>query len=505
MNNEKQFFNMLEIYPAPTIVHDTRKFVFVNSAFVKMIGASSKQELLGRDILDIVHSSSLSKSLESLSYPGRLDVFELRDLCLVRMDGSIIYVDVSGTHILMEGHDYINIIFNDITTLRMNEERYHSLFELSPEGIILQDEKGCIIDANPKAVELTGFSLDELVGNNIAVIASHADKSLIDSNLQKILSGEILRQESFASRKDGTRLNVQLTETKVPLPGGKSGILTLIADITERKANEQLLIKAKKEAEEMSSLKSSFLLNMSHELRTPMIGVIGFAEILSEYKNDPEIRSIGNRIFASSTRLLETLKKIMDFSRIEAGRSNPVAKEFELIDSVIEVCKTFEYQINNSNLYLRFGSHISGCRCLLDKSMFVQALENLISNAIKFTFHGGVTVNLWHQTRGDKKRILISVTDTGIGIDSNDFEIIFQAFRQASEGMGRHFEGTGLGLTIAKNHIEKMGGTISVNSTPGKGSIFTISLPLENNGITLSDGEQILYNCAGGVNRPGNS
>lgn len=123
MDNEKQFFSMLEIYPAPTIVHDTRKFVFVNSAFLKMIGASSKEELLGHDILDIVHPSSLNQSLESLSTPGRLDVFELRDLCLVRMDGSIIYVDVSGTHILMEGHDYINIIFNDITTLRMNEER----------------------------------------------------------------------------------------------------------------------------------------------------------------------------------------------------------------------------------------------------------------------------------------------------------------------------------------------------------------------------------------------
>ncbi len=494
MDNEKQFFNMLAVYPAPTIVHDNSKFVFVNPAFLKMIGATSKDEMLGRDILEIVHPSSLPKAIESLSHPERLEVFELRDICLVRVDGNLIYTDVSGTHILMEGHDYINIIFNDITALRMNEERYHSLFELSPEGIILQDELGNIIDANPKAVELIGLPKEDLINNNINVIASHADKTLIESNIKRILSGEVLHQEALASRMDGTVLIVQLTETRVPLPGGKTGILTLIADITERKANEELLLKAKKEAEEMSALKSSFLLNMSHELRTPMIGVLGFAEILGEYESDPGIQSIGNRIFASSTRLMDTLKKIMDFSRIEAGRSHPSLKQFELLNIVTDVCNLFDYQLQNSKLSFKLSTNIAECRCIFDANMFSQALENLISNAIKFTFEGGVTVNLTKEETPGGKFLIVSVADTGIGIEEKDLEIIFLEFRQASEGVGRDFEGTGLGLTIAKNHIENMGGTISVNSTPGKGSVFTITLPLHDDHVILTETERVLYN-----------
>lgn len=259
-------------------------------------------------------------------------------------------------------------------------------------------------------------------------------------------------------------------------------------DITERKlleierenAQNELLV-AKEKAEAMSRLKSHFLANMSHELRTPLNGILGYADILVEKLEDPEVSNMAQGIYNSGKRLSETLNFILDFSVAEADKIEVFFQETKITPVIKGCIEQFEETLKKKNLTLKTEFPVEDVISSLDERLFKRIVYNLIDNAVKFTRTGGIFVKVEHENVEGTPWSVIKVKDSGIGIKKENYNLIFDDFRQVSEGISRNYEGTGLGLTITKKTVELMGGTISVESTLGEGSTFTVKFPLIQN------------------------
>ncbi|MEI7812556.1 MAG: hybrid sensor histidine kinase/response regulator [Ignavibacteria bacterium] len=250
-------------------------------------------------------------------------------------------------------------------------------------------------------------------------------------------------------------------------------------DIELRKIVEEQLSNAKTKAEELSRFKSSLLGNLSHEFRTPLIGIIGFAQMLNDWATDPEFLMMIDSIYNSGKRLLSTLNSILDLSELEAGNLKANINEFNLSDIVQSVARLFKTDALRKQLSLIIEITDVGIIGLIDKALFDQVLIYVIDNAIKYTETGSITIKVKKETdMQDNSWGVISITDTGTGIPAGARELIFEEFRQASEGFTREFDGIGLGLTIAKKMLSLMNGKIELNSELGKGTDIKITIPL---------------------------
>jgi len=248
-----------------------------------------------------------------------------------------------------------------------------------------------------------------------------------------------------------------------------------MASILDRIEREADLRAARDEAEEMNRLKSAFLANMSHEIRTPLTSIIGFAEILRD-EADESTQRFANLIHTSSQRLMETLKSVLDLSKLEAGAMDLSPESVQVDAAVQSTVDLFQPRASAQDVALTTHGTDAECRAVLDKSALDRVLSNMISNAIKFTPSGG-SVDVHLHPAPDA--IEIAVADTGVGIEEAFLPDLFEAFTQESTGNTRAFEGSGLGLAITKRLVDLMGGTISVESTKGEGTTFTVRLPRE--------------------------
>ncbi len=267
--------------------------------------------------------------------------------------------------------------------------------------------------------------------------------------------------------------------------------LGTVQDITERVLaeerllNEQILaekeiIKAKERAEEMSRLKSNFLANMSHEFRTPLNGILGYAEILQSQLKDKDQLEMINGIFYSGKRLSETLKYILDLSDAESEKIKLNLSRVEIIPIVKNCIATYASEASEKNLILDLIVQNENIIATLDENLLQRIINNLLNNAIKFTKTGKVSVEVGIESNSSESDAIwfyIKVSDTGIGIPLDKIDLIWEEFRQVSEGLSRSYEGAGLGLTISKKAVELMHGMISVKSESGVGSTFIVRFP----------------------------
>ncbi len=254
-----------------------------------------------------------------------------------------------------------------------------------------------------------------------------------------------------------------------------------LGGLIEREISNKELIVAKEAAESMSKLKSNFLANMSHELRTPLIAILGYTEILSGEVDNKDWLDMVETIMQSSKRLLETLNLILDLSKIEADKIQVNTVELNFVDEINETINLLKPFADRKNLYLNSRVSDKNIRINADKRLLQSVITNLINNGIKYTNKGGVTIDLKTYEKNNLCFVALTVSDTGIGIAEEDQAVVFDEFRQVSEGYNRSFEGAGLGLTITKKFVEKMGGTISLKSSPGNGSVFTVEFPISAN------------------------
>ena len=258
------------------------------------------------------------------------------------------------------------------------------------------------------------------------------------------------------------------------------GVVAIYADITELKQREAELAAARDAADEANRTKSGFLANMSHELRTPLNAIIGVTEMLQEdardLKRDDQIEPL-DRVMRAARHLLALINDILDLSKIEAGRMELHVEFFSVTQTIDDVVKTVEtLAAKNANRVVTDCSPALGLMHA-DQMRVRQALLNLLSNANKFTERGTVTINARQQDENGQSWITIAVTDSGIGMTAEQMGKLFQEFSQADSSTTRKYGGTGLGLAISRRFCQMMGGDISVESEPGRGSTFTIRLP----------------------------
>jgi len=239
---------------------------------------------------------------------------------------------------------------------------------------------------------------------------------------------------------------------------------------------QQELVVQKQKAEVSSKLTSSLLANMNHELRTPMNGILGFAEILTNDLLDPDARMKAENILISGRRLMDTLDAIMDLSHLESDKVIRKFVPLSIKKSLLKVLSNYEPLIHRKNLRLNLNVP-AFMQILGDDYLLQHMLRCLIDNAVKYTDEGSITIEAVEIAGDEQEKIAISVKDTGIGIAEDNFDLIFETFRQVSEGYGRKFEGSGLGLSISKKIALLLNGEIRLKSKIGEGSEFIVILP----------------------------
>jgi PAS domain S-box-containing protein len=351
-------------------------------------------------------------------------------------------------------------------------------FNSAPVGIILVRNR-VIRGCNPRLEEISGYARNELIGATTRFLfANDADWETVGRDVYASLrSGDTDVREILGRRKDGSSVWLRLSGRTIDLDNPDTDIIVMVDDISlERKALADMQ-HAKVLAEEATRMKSEFLANMSHEIRTPMNAIIGLAHLLEKRTSEPDAREKLERIHSAGKHLLGIINDILDFSKIEADklvilnetmdvRAIPGNVVSMLADAAaakgIALCKESD----------ALPQVVSG-----DVTRVTQALVNLVSNAIKFTPAGSVTIRTLKESEtAEQIRVRFEVVDSGIGIPPDTLPTLFTPFQQADSSTSKRFGGTGLGLAITRRLAEMMGGEAGASSTPGVGSTFWFSV-----------------------------
>ena len=369
--------------------------------------------------------------------------------------------------------------------------------EQSANSIIITSPRGDIEYVNPHFCATTGYTVEEVIGHHPRIL--NAETKSVDDNRemwQTALNGGRWAGELLFRKKNGELFWEQATLTPVHDDQGViTCLIAIMVDITERKRAEEEMRWAKEQAEAANRAKSEFLANMSHEIRTPMNGVIGMAQLLEMTELSREQREYTNLLIESGKTLLTLINDILDLSKIEAGRIEVEATDFDLQTVILEAVQLLSPRAQGKGLELVWRIDPDVPLLLTgDAGRLRQILTNLIGNAIKFTQHGSVTLHI-QKNREDEESVALRffIRDTGIGIAANKLGMIFDPFTQADGSTTRSYGGTGLGLTISRQLAEMMGGSVGVESVEGKGSTFWLSMELKKQsaGVPLSPDVQL--------------
>jgi signal transduction histidine kinase/CheY-like chemotaxis protein len=318
------------------------------------------------------------------------------------------------------------------------------------------------------------------VPGGVASVAISLHNGWTVQTFAAVTSGGILaNQTALALLIAGVAVSLALGALVVVLGTGRARALGLV----EARTHE--LAAARDDAVEASKAKSVFVASVSHELRTPLSGVIGTSELLMETKLDPEQREYAEIVRSSSEALLLVINDILDFSKIEAGKLELDESSFALSEMIAESCALLLPLAREKRIGLEVETDPDLPGWLHgDATRLRQVLINLLSNAVKFTSEGRVVVHVSATAGPQASTVRVEVRDTGIGIDEATLDRLFQPFTQADSSTARKYGGTGLGLTISRQLIEMMGGTVGARSTPGEGSTFwfEVALPLADQG-----------------------
>ena len=370
---------------------------------------------------------------------------------------------------IQKAHDSLEIRVEERTSY------LNALTENSPLAIMVLDAEQKVQLCNPAFEQMFQYSRRELIGKPV-------DGLLAETNLlaearkisHETLGGIPITLVTKRKRRDGSLIDVELHGVPLVVNGRVVGSLCLYQDISARKRTEEAMQQAKEAAEASSRAKSEFLANMSHEIRTPMNGIMGMTELVLDTELDSEQREYLNTAKMSADSLLSLINDILDYSKIEAGKLEIDAVDFNLGDAIGDTMKMLSLRAHQKGLELAYDFQPDVPDALLgDPGRLRQVIVNLVGNAIKFTEKGEVILSVqadWKTT--DDIQLHFMISDTGIGIAPEKQAAIFEAFTQADGSMSRTYGGTGLGLTISSCLVTLMHGRVWVESELGKGSRF---------------------------------
>jgi len=365
--------------------------------------------------------------------------------------------------------------------LRDSEALYASLVENLPVHVLRKDLQGRFTFANRSFCRLVGKSLAEIQGKTDYDLYPPAMAEKFRHDDRRVAESGELFDDVETNQQDGELRYVQVMKSPVRDAEGKTvGTQAVFWDVTERKRAESERERAKEAAEAANRAKSAFVANMSHEIRTPLNALLGMAELVLDTRLTAEQREYLTVIQESGENLLLLINDILDFSKIEAGRLDLDDSPFDLRESLGDTMKSLAIRAHRKGLELLchvapdVPSAVSG-----DSTRLRQVVVNIVDNAIKFTERGEVILDVRRESASDREVVLhFAVRDTGIGIAPEKHKQIFGAFEQADTTTTRRFGGTGLGLAIAARLVELLGGKITVESAPGKGSTFHFNIRL---------------------------
>ncbi|WP_339837337.1 response regulator [uncultured Flavobacterium sp.] len=484
-------------------------YTYVSPA-VKTLRGFEPEEAMKQQISDVLTPSSYQKAIKLLSellseasYLKNSEVVQKSiELEMFRKDNSTVWTEVKASLILDDNKNPIGVlgISRDISERKLISDKLLQLsraVEQSPTLIVITNTKGIIEYVNPKFSAITGYSLEEVIGKNTNILKSgHTSPSAYKKIWKTIASGGEWKGEFLNKRKDGSLYWEEASITSIKNSEGEiTHYLAVKSDITEKKKNIDELIIAKERAEESDRLKSAFLANISHEIRTPMNGILGFSELLKQpnLTGDEQIKYL-KIIEKSGNRMLNIINNIVDISKIEAGLVELTNSETNINNQIDYAFTFFKPEAEKKGIQLVQNPTLQKQEAIIniDREKLYSILLNLIKNAIKYSDKG--TIEIGYKLIKAQKEPFIEfyISDTGIGISTDQQEMIFERFIQAdiSDRNVRH--GAGLGLSISKAFVELMGGAIRVESKEGIGSTFYFTVPYSpSKGIVKQEKEPI--------------
>ncbi|MBD2133147.1 response regulator [Sphaerospermopsis sp. FACHB-1094] len=534
---QESYHNLVEVYPEAILIVSADKFVFVNSATVKLFGVTSTAELLGKKFIDFVHPDfhrEMNKELQNIQINKQS--ISLHEVKFVRLDGRKIHVEIVVASLTYQGQSAAQIFARDITqrkqtelalhkakdelelrvaertaelitvnhqlqsqlderrrtqeALRISQTRFEGILSIADDAIISIDSNQKITLFNQGAEKIFGYSAQEVLGEKLDLLLPmrfaeqhrHHVSDFGKSSGSARRMGE--RREIFGCRKDGTEFPAEASISKLEV--GEECVYTVILrDITERRQVEKM--------------KDEFVSVVSHELRTPLTSIHGSLGMLASglLPTDSEQGKRLLQIATDSTeRLVRLINDILDIERIESGKvkmERETCNSEDLINSAVNIMQPLA---NKAGVKLSISS--VSVKLWADPDRIIQTLTNLLSNAIKFST-SGATVSLLTELK--ENEVLVTVTDTGRGIPSDKLDSIFERFQQVDSSDSRNHDGTGLGLAICKSIVQQHGGQIWVKSLLNKGSSFYFTLPigqidqtLELENLATEETEEIIIN-----------
>ncbi|MEN6310229.1 MAG: PAS domain S-box protein, partial [Acidobacteriota bacterium] len=489
------------------LLDESYRFLEINERVIDAYGYT-RDELIGMHATELRPAETKGLFSEQ-SKPDPATGRAVYETVHRRKDGTTFPVEISLREIDVDGKKFYQAIIRDITVqkraeqaLRDSERKYRELVENANSIILHWAPDGRILFVNEFGLRFFGYSEKELLGRNVVgtiVPESDSDDRNLKPLMEEIGRDPVAFEQNINENmlRSGERVWTAWTNKVVLDERGRvAEVLSIGLDITARKhAEDELraikasherrvaertaeLVVAKDRAEQADRLKSAFLATMSHELRTPLNSVIGFTGLLLQGLagplNDEQAKQL-RMVRDSGQHLLALINEVLDISKIEAGQVELHNESFDLSESIRKVLQTVTPQADKKALRLDARTAADLGLITSDRRRVEQILLNLLSNAIKFTKTGEVRV----AGRREQGRVVVRVSDTGIGIKPEDLGTLFRPFRQVDSGLTRQYEGTGLGLAISKRLVERMGGAISVESRWGEGSTFEVVLPVE--------------------------
>ncbi len=454
------------------------RFEYVNPAFARMVGRMPK-ELIGRSMDEFIHPQDLPILIKARSrrQEGETSSYEAR---LIRSDGCVFHVQVTGTPRWQDGKVLGSIIaVTDLTEckrfedeLTKSEAKNRALLDAIPDTIFLLDEEGNFLDYRASNSSVLYAPPELFMGKNIHSVMPQDLVELTMNNL--VIARQSGKTQVFEYQ---LLINDETKHFEARInPCGEWAFLALVRDVTERKRSDEMLWKAKEEAEAAAKAKSEFLANMSHEIRTPLNAVIGLTGLLLDTGLTHEQRNYLEIVRDSSDSLLSVINNILDFSKIDGGMMELEHSPFDLrrcIESAMDLMAT---RVAEKGLMLKVVLDDQLPPMLVgDANRLRQVLANLLSNAVKFTDKGFVEVSVRGNAIPEGFELRFDVLDTGIGMPLDKLDRLFMPFSQIDSSITRKYGGTGLGLAISKRLVEMMGGRIWAESDPGVGSTFTFT------------------------------
>ncbi len=519
-NEERSKIECINLYDAKTESHTFGNSLSKTSCPTYFQALEEERSIAADDARNDIRTQELSESY--LSVLGITSILDAPIWLEGRLVGVVCHEHIGeGREWTLEEESFAGSIADFVTlaieanernvvqeALRQSEAQFRAIFERSSIGIGLIDMKGQIVDTNLALCEILGYSREELYGKCFTDYISieredlklykqlmsgirtdlkrTSRDGLQPSNHQKqLVERHRIEIERRCQHQNGNLLWTHISVSVIPGSNGKPEFfLAMIEDITERKQTELKLRASQEAAEAASRAKTEFLATMSHELRTPLNAIMGLSQLLQQEivgsLNEKQNEYV-SCIYSSGEHLLAVINDILDLSKVEAGKEELLLSSL----SVADICNYAIWIVRDraleKGLQLTHEIDLEADICIADERRVKQMLLNLLTNAIKFTPAGQISLVVKKVPQG----ITFTVSDTGIGIDSNQFQFLFEPFKQLDSRLNRQYEGTGLGLALTRKLARLHGGDVTVTSTLGKGSQFTLFLP---SSVDVEDG-----------------